>query len=100
MKIRLGFVSNSSSESFLIYGALLSEADVDAAYEKLKGTNLHIEYGDPNFRDGEVYVGRSWGNIGDDETGREFKEGIENKLTEIFGTGIVCATHSQSWYNG
>ena len=35
MKIRNGFVSNSSSSSFLIYGTELEESDIDKFLEKL-----------------------------------------------------------------
>lgn len=36
MKIRTGFVSNSSTSSFLIYGASIGEVDTDALIQSLK----------------------------------------------------------------
>lgn len=82
MKIRNGFVSNSSTSSFCIYGA---EID-DDTYEKFEELNiktfktLEIEHGE----NGECYIGLSWPSIKDNETGKQFKERIEAKVKELF----------------
>ena len=110
MKTRNGFVSNSSSTSFCIYGINI---DLAGMIEKIKATNLFSEdeieemeeendfwkieekinmefYQDYDNED--FYIGRSWSSIGDDQTGREFKEETETKLKEIFGEDIECYT--------
>lgn len=100
MKIRIGFVSNSSSESFLIYGTLVDREKIDDAEQVIHAAGLIIEYGDPDMGREEGYVGRSWGSVGDDETGRQFKESIQVLVFKIFGASTPCRTHYQSWYNG
>ena len=147
MKIRKGFVSNSSSSSFCIYGAMvdqgeLVEALVNAA--KLEDVQKNILESFNRYKDKEekvsswedflkevesleeyfsddtyylfdefvdieifsitydydYYVGRSFDTIGDDETGREFKESTEKKLAEIFGKELKCGHHEEAWRDG
>ncbi len=101
MKVRIGFVSNSSSSSFLMYGARIRESTVDSVDAK-DMSGLIVEYGNPDLRDydEDVYVGRSWGSVGDDETGLAFKQSIEKAIESVFGTGKTCRTMEDAWYNG
>jgi hypothetical protein len=107
MKIRFGFVSNSSSTSFTIYGAsfepeelkdLLKEIGKEGTEidEVLHGTQLQYNVGEYDT----VYVGRSWDSIKDDETGKQFKDSIERDLKDLFKKDISCGTHEEGWYNG
>jgi len=84
MKIRKGFVSNSSTTSFCIYGlyfdsnaAAVAASSVDSM-DEIDYALLHYGQND------EVYAGLSPTEIEDDETGRQFKDRIEEKLKEIF----------------
>lgn len=119
MKIRNGFVSNSSSSSFCIYGAYL---DFDELVEKVKASNLlteekveELEENDEWYEleeiigektnlevyssDDSYWVGRSWSSIDDDETGRQFKESVKADIEKVFGPDIDCSTHEEEIYN-
>lgn len=118
MKIRNGFVSNSSSSSFLIYGVEvedvnklieglnLTDKEKESLEEEgdwhlseiLEDKNLKgLEY--MNAYDGEChYLGRSWDSVGDNETGLEFKNTIQKKISKLLGEDTECGTISESWY--
>jgi hypothetical protein len=120
MKVRTGYVSNSSSSSFCIFGVNLDEKDAKermlalatdeqrkkdieecGAYEMLydeKG--IFFSGGDPNGWKSGIFVGLGWDTIGDDETGGQFKKRVQSRLEEIFGPGLSLGTYEESWYNG
>jgi|WetSurMetagenome_2_1015567.scaffolds.fasta_scaffold142667_4 hypothetical protein len=84
MKIRNGFVSNSSSSSFLIYGSFITDSQINGisreVLEKIIEDNkLDIE---TFFGEGDdyQYIGKSWDSIKDDETGKQFKSHIEEEV--------------------
>jgi hypothetical protein len=87
MKIRCGFVSNSSVSSFCIYGVAI-ERDYDVEdfvkqlERKIEGTSLKIEH---FSEDDTYYVGKDWSSIGDNETGHQFKVSIENEVRRTLG---------------
>jgi hypothetical protein len=94
MKIREGFVSNSSTTSFCIYGAFLEDTE-EIDEEKAGKLGLEIEYDDYG-----IYVGKSWPSIKDDQTGGEFKKGIEDQIAKLLGKKVECETHEEASYNG
>jgi len=158
MKTRQGFVSNSSTSSFCIYGTAIEKDatallkllrenapdmfksiqkvvlkqcdqykddyppesieemkkwirdidnvdcaldevdDYEVIYEiekalKKSGSNLGFEI--PSEFD-EVFIGREWSSVGDNETGLQFKDKIEEDIKKFFGKQ-KCATHQEAY---
>ena len=119
MKIRLGFVSNSSSSSFSIYGVCCSfdelrELAKTSTRYKEAALELSEEENDEDWEhdividivedmvkdfdgirehdeDGNHYLGDRWDCI-DTETGQEFMDRIEHGLAKMFGKPISCDT--------
>lgn len=113
MKSRSGFVSNSSSSSFLMYGAYVEDrpqtickinellyGDDESKYiEYLCDAILEfgLEWENPFEED---VFGLSLDNIGMDETMREFQLRVDTKMKELFGADIKCAIHEEAWRDG
>jgi hypothetical protein len=108
----MGFVSNSSSSSFCIYGI---ETSINTLKELLKikdeqtvlkdlmailfetNNNKIYVYTIPPYGDEFVYIGREYSTIGDDETGKEFKESVEKTIKKILNEDIKCSIQERSW---
>ena len=111
MKIRNGFVSNSSSSSFLIYGVCDpgypgqsaqsvdndDSVDSDDILEKLKAIDPRFDY--HNVYDTEFY-GVSWADMKEDETKRQFMESVQAVLNTVFERDVECCTHEEAWRDG
>ena len=119
-KIRNGFVSNSSSSSFLIYGACIKNVksfipqEVVDAYAKRyeceaddidsgELLNFYLKDSDMGYRhpcESDYYfIGKSWDMIKDDQTGKEFKEYVEVEIKKLFGNDVNCGTLEAAWDN-
>jgi len=125
MKIRNGFVSNSSSSSFLIFGkcfegvsdfikngVVLEKLDDDFDEDELYETGLYetmeqiigwedgIEFHINEYDEDTIWVGNSWKNVGDNETGLEFKQKVVDKINEKLGTSYEIkdlSTYEEAW---
>jgi len=94
MKLRQGFVSNSSTTSFCIYGAYFS----DDSKLKDKNFNNFDCYYEP-YESG-VYLGISWPSIKDDETGAQFKQRVKDEFEKSGFEDVELSTHEAGWYDG
>lgn len=119
MKKRIGFVSNSSSSSFLIYGVYTSKEDIltykellekslvpslreyyqEDPSEYLRHLGLYCSKG-PYDDNNSYYIGCSWDEIKDDETGSQFKKRVEEFIKKVVkNQNIECGTCSEAWMN-
>jgi len=110
MKVRTGFVSNSSSSSFLIWGiskssselrSLLTIEEDDEVYEKLEDclSKTGLDYYHPEYDD-TYYIGVSWSSVKDDETGAQFKARVQQLIAQLLGADLPCSTHEEAWRDG
>lgn len=106
MKIRNGFVSNSSSTSFCIYGMYIEDSndlgELNEIEKLIHKVGLEIYY---SYEDICVFIGKSWSSIKDEQTGKQFKDEIEEKLKKTFpdlfkNFVIQLETYDECFYDG
>lgn len=119
MKIRTGFVSNSSSSSFVVYGITMNSSEVlDLAkklgyetavsedeeyidtYELLKfvAVKLGKDWGSSTGPQGECpMLGRKYQSLKDDETGKQFRDSVQQKLSEMLGKKVNPEHVEEGW---
>lgn len=119
MKIRNGFVSNSSTTNFCLYGIYLKNDEVleiaknlklvdsnqkvlKEAYEimdkivrKYKLLNYQSDSAEDSF-----CIGRKPDSLEDDETGKEFKEKTKKVLDEITQKNTEPYFITDGWFDG
>lgn len=91
MKIRQGFVSNSSSSSFLLMGMPLDKDDKrigESKWEEPELGKLNFAYGIEKYY-GNIVFGISPDLMKDDETLLEFKQKVVDMFIEA---GVGCTT--------
>lgn len=125
MKIRNGFVSNSSTSSFCIFGVELEYEDIidclkkNLPTEKLQEVLESIENSDSSnefvyeyIKDSKLvcysicsenyYIGQPWNAIQDNETGQQFKDSTKQLIEELFNKEMAdkCVSIEQAWRDG
>jgi len=114
MKMRNGFVSNSSSTSFCIFGLYIEDTEFKELRKLLgldKNCDMYdignefenrFEFSAYYIPDGYgFYVGRELEDIKDNQTMGEFKESIKKTFSDLYGKDCnACSIHSDSWYDG
>ena len=119
MKIRIGFVSNSSTTSFCIYGLCLD--DYTQLQKACDLNNIKCNVEDDDFESYEVceeiatknglefisgpqgegmFFGKRLSDMKDEETFGQFKKAIEEKLSRIFGEKMDCSVMEEAWHDG
>ena len=76
------------------------EEDENDAYQKFEELVDDFELFCYTFEDeGEIYIGREWSTIGDNETGLEFKKSTEEALKKLLGNKRSCDTIEECFYD-
>lgn len=105
MKIRSGFVSNSSSCSFCIYGVYLKPDEIQEYFgcdiDKFEQFKLNYTYG-PDYFDG-LFIGWNVTDCKDEQVFGDYKKEIEDKINEKAIKKIpdnMFNFFEESWYDG
>ena len=122
MKVRQGFVSNSSTTSFCIYGVSGDESelarqilaiypdlkeeeeDSNSIYELIDRVNAKLKtkiecWTEPY--DNRAYVGIGVENQDEDETLRKFKGRVQKEINKVFGNDAETVNMIQeAWRDG
>lgn len=112
MKIRLGFVSNSSTGSFCLFGAHVDSLDdirkwdednedEDGYYDSFytEAGKLDLTFISCNEYDDGYYIGLNWSGVKDEETGAEFKKRASDLIAKYFGKKVKCHTFQGTYPN-
>jgi hypothetical protein len=110
MKIRDGFVSNSSSTSFTLMGATGSAQSFVDAYNKIHPESPIQDIYDLNDPDissytspygYDSYVGIDLDSLGEDETKGQLRARASAAMVALFGEDFAKVdVISESWYDG
>jgi hypothetical protein len=101
MKTRPGFVSNSSTTSFCIYGAKTDVNEDNMTHEMYDYMcEAGLDFNRSEW-DGH-YIGASWDQIGEDETGGQFCRRVEAAAMKVDPTLTLGSfeTYEEAYRDG
>jgi len=116
MKTRKGFISNSSTTSFCIYGisidpneikTILNLPDTEGIYEAIeeesKNKDISLYFIDGSEYSDCFYIGQAYSSIEDNETGAQFKQRVKEEVNKLFDNQIEenrFGTIEEAWRDG
>lgn len=95
MKTRLGFVSNSSSSSFIVQckptkQSIKNEEELKVKFDDLFGYDDEDEYIDESYKEYLDFAQKCWDD-GDGVLFEYIEQGVEEELSDIFDKmGLKC----------
>lgn len=101
MKFRRGFVSNSSTTSFAIFGIheVIDEDARDELEEKANEFNITIQHDGVDYKH-KFYIGISAEDLPRDKTLNDLEQELLKHLAILGFKETKCTWHVDGWYDG
>ena len=100
MKIRQGFVSNSSTTSFCIMGGWVnSPEDCDDFWDMCESNGLECHSPEGYSRGGDYAVGLNFDDMGDDETKAQFIRRVKDLIFKLTGEDCDPGIIEEAYYS-